>query len=254
MPSSGTFTGPPQSVGLDPRFPVLLGPEPVARDAPTTPKAASFQPIIQTLPLPPDHRPNPHSSEDELTVSEPCCHGLGGTYISPARSIPLNHEEIAPYGRYLDTLMTLQLSSYHIETPSFGIYGSTLNFDSASWTIIQLYLQRSKADLHRSAPPHNISSFVIPHLQPTKFDLSSSCLAQETQILDAECILHHCQRGDLWDARATRLPKILRSKALRTPNIQTTQAEDESSVCWRYKESVPGTDWGGGDKYGINSG
>jgi hypothetical protein len=149
--------------------------------------------------------------------------------------------------------MTLQLPSYQIETPSFGIHGSTLNLNSASWTIIQRCLQRSKADLHGSAPPHSISSFVIPHFQPTSFDLSS-CLAQETQILDAACILHHRQRGDLWDARATRLPKILRRKALRTPNIQTTQAEDESSVCSRYKESVSGTGWGGGDKYGNNGG
>jgi hypothetical protein len=152
--------------------------------------------------------------------------------------------------------MTLQLPSYHIETPSFGIHGSTLNLDSASWTIIQLYLQRSKADLHGSATPPQHFFFCNSSLSADQFDLSS-CLAQETQILDAACILHHHhhrQRGDLWDARATRLPKILRSKALRTPDIQTTQAEDESSVCWRYKESVPGTDWGGGDEYGNNGG
>jgi hypothetical protein len=69
--------GPTTTRGPRPQIPVLLGPEPVVREAPATPKAVSFQPII---PDPPSaSRPSEPSLLRERTVSEPCCHGLGYT-------------------------------------------------------------------------------------------------------------------------------------------------------------------------------
>jgi hypothetical protein len=70
--------GPTTTRGPRPQIPVLLGPEPVVREAPATPKAVSFQPII---PDPPSaSRPSEPSLLRERTVSEPCCHGLGCTF------------------------------------------------------------------------------------------------------------------------------------------------------------------------------